>query len=187
MPDLAALDRELFQAVHIGWHHDWLDKPFLLVTYTGDGWQLVPLLLSLAKKDWRPVTLPAVASYLLAGAIRLVMIQFIHRDRPSNLAFAHPLEPIYNNSSFPSGHTTTTWAIAMAVVLFCSGSRAAWIRTGFVLWAVAVALSRVYIGVHYPADVVGGAALGAMGAGLVRLFWPTVNPQVQETETGGTG
>lgn len=172
MPDFAALDRELFRAVHIGWHQDWLDKPFLLVTYTGDGWQLVPLLLGLFKKEWRPTLLPAVASYLLAGAVRIVIMLGVHRERPSNLAFAHPLEQITGNTSFPSGHTTTTWAIAMAVALFCSGPRANWIRAAVVAWAVLVAVSRVYIGVHYPTDVVGGAALGALAAGVVRLVWP---------------
>ncbi len=186
MPDFAQLDRELFRAVHVGWHNPALDKPALLVTYSGDGWQIVLVLLCLLKKAWREAAAAAIASYLLAGAVRLLIILFIHRQRPSNLAFAHPLEPIYGDTSFPSGHTTTTWAIAMAVCLFASGPRRTWIQAGVVAWAVLVAMSRVYIGVHYPGDVIGGAALGCLAAGVVSLAWPRLRRTGPTAENGHT-
>jgi undecaprenyl-diphosphatase len=64
--------------------------------------------------------------------------------------------------SFPSGHATTAFAGAVALSYL-------WRRAAplFFLLAAAIAFSRVYVGVHYPGDVLAGAALGS----LVGLAW----------------
>jgi undecaprenyl-diphosphatase len=64
--------------------------------------------------------------------------------------------------SFPSGHTATSFAAAYAVARTL-GRRWAW------LYAVAalIAFSRLYLGVHYPADVLGGIILGTLTAASV--------------------
>jgi undecaprenyl-diphosphatase len=66
-------------------------------------------------------------------------------------------------ASFPSGHAITVFAVASAIALFAR-------RTGLVLLlpAVAVAISRVAIGAHYPSDVLAGAALGFVSALVMR-------------------
>lgn len=68
--------------------------------------------------------------------------------------------------SFPSSHAVNTFAGAMVLGFFYP--RALWALIGF---ALVVAYSRVYVGVHYPLDVVGGAVVGLIGA--VIMVWLT--------------
>jgi len=67
--------------------------------------------------------------------------------------------------SFPSTHATLAWA--MAVILSREEPR---LKYWFYTLAVLISLSRIYLGVHYPSDVAGGALLGwAIGYGAMRL------------------
>src|SRR5262245_33432223 len=92
---------------------------------------------------------------LIANGIKL----FVHRERP-------PVPHLAASSgwSFPSGHTAgaaATWA-AVALLL-CRGRRwpvKAWLGTGAAAVVLAVASSRVLLGVHWLTDVIAGAALG---------------------------
>jgi membrane-associated phospholipid phosphatase len=72
------------------------------------------------------------------------------------------LMPLPHSHAFPSGHTTTSFACA--TILGALVPRAA--PAVFVL-AAAIGYSRVYVGVHWPLDVVGGAALGVLTALLL--------------------
>lgn len=99
-----------------------------------------------------------------------------HRVRPF---LAHPqIHPLYvvHSSSFPAGHAAT--AFAGATLLAYLVPRA----TGlFALLATLIGFSRVYVGVHYPTDVLAGAAIGlAVGAGAVLALrfnpWRNVRP-----------
>ena len=80
---------------------------------------------------------------------------------------AHPqIHPLYavHSSSFPAGHAAT--AFAGATLLSYLAPRAS---PAFVLLAVAIAFSRIYVGVHYPSDVLAGAGIGVV-VGLAAVF-----------------
>lgn len=160
-------DKELYRAIHVGLHHPATDRFWLLVTYTGDGWQALALVAACAVRAWRRVALASLASWALSGLVRLPLAYLVQRVRPSNFWWAQPLEPVFNSNSFPSGHTTTSWAIAVCIALCVRGTRARWLAPVALAWGGAVAFSRVYIGVHYPFDVLGGMALGTAAAALV--------------------
>jgi membrane-associated phospholipid phosphatase len=139
----------------------------LLTTYTGDGWQAVAILVFLSQRRFRNAAWACLASWALSGLVRLPIAAAIGRVRPSNFPWAQPLEQVFNSNSFPSGHTTTSMAIAVCVALCTRRTRYAWLGPVSIVWACAVGFSRVYVGVHYPFDVLGGAALGAACAGFV--------------------
>lgn len=90
----------------------------------------------------------------------------IDRPRPP-VRYAEPkaLVPVPHDASFPSGHAATSFAAA--TILSFASPRLAPL---FFLLAAAVAFSRVYVGVHYPLDAVGGAVLGVFVATSLRLL-----------------
>jgi undecaprenyl-diphosphatase len=103
---------------------------------------------------------------VLAGVSSALLRWAIDRERPP-LRFSepHPLVHVPGSGSFPSGHAATSFACAATL---------AWLTplSPVVLYALAVliAFSRVYVGVHYPLDVIAGAALGYGIATALRLL-----------------
>lgn len=112
----------------------------------------------------------AVLTGALAGIVRNLIAHDFGRMRPSNFEFSRPLEQVFGSTSFPSGHATTSFAIAFAIVLIITQPERKWLGAVFGLWAILVGISRVYVGVHYPSDILGAACLG----GAVAIVWAIV-------------
>ena len=114
-------------------------------------------------RDWqRAAALAGAAAFLALGAGQLVGLA-LPRLRPYQVLSATVLVPHAPDTSFPSDHAILVAAVTV-VLLSRSRTLGAWL----ILFSLLVLVARVYIGVHYPSDVVGGAALGALGA-LVTL------------------
>ena len=126
---------------------------------------MLALILAAAYRRWGVLLLTVIAialADLAAGALKVIV------DRPRPFArYAEPkvLVPRPHDASFPSGHAATSFAAATILSLAFPTAAPA-----FLVVAAAVAYSRIYVGVHYPLDVLGGAALGAaIAAGMWKL------------------
>jgi membrane-associated phospholipid phosphatase len=94
--------------------------------------------------------------------------QAIGRERPNDVyAASKPLVHSPHDGSFPSGHATVSFACATLLAFYAPRG-----APFFFLLAAAIAWSRVYVGVHYPLDVLGGAVLGVVIA--IALRWLSV-------------
>jgi undecaprenyl-diphosphatase len=123
---------------------------------------LIWLAIALAVALWRRSALPFVLvalAVLAADGLAGLAKAAVRENRPSEPG---ALVTIPHSHSFPSGHTAT--ATAAAVVLSALVPRLAPL---FVILAVAIAYSRVYVGVHFPLDLLGGAVIGAATALLL--------------------
>lgn len=104
----------------------------------------------------------------LTGIVNTILKNQIGRRRPSGLGpFTYqPYAWKGAFASFPSGHTTTAFAVLVAF-----GALFPRLRPVLWIYAVLIGISRVVISTHYPSDVIGGALLGAFGALLVRNWF----------------
>lgn len=99
-------------------------------------------------------------SFLTAFAVTEAVKYSVQRPRPY-IAYTDDLIPVKTTIgySFPSGHTSLTFATATSLSLSC---RKWYIVGPSMLWATGVAFSRLYLGVHYPSDVLTGIAVGIL-------------------------
>jgi undecaprenyl-diphosphatase len=124
------------------------------------------------KKSW--VVIPSLlllftASDQLSGLIK----NSVRRFRPChNESFGHLVHIIKNcggQYGFVSSHAANTFALATFITLLMKG-KYEYIGWLLFLWAAVISYSRIYLGVHYPADVAGGALLGILlGVGVYRI------------------
>jgi len=141
-----------------------LDPLFQGATYAGE-YALVWIAIAavVAAVQRHPSVL--VATLLAAGlaqAITALLKRAVGRDRPH----ADALVALPHTHAFPSGHALGSFACATVI-----GAAVPRARPWLFALAALVAWSRVYLGVHYPLDVVAGALLGlALGLALVRAL-----------------
>ena len=113
--------------------------------------------------------LPVAAGAVAAGAAWLmahVTKAIADRSRPYEvMADAVLRQQPAHGTSFPSSHTAVTLAVAIALVPFLARPLAV-VGIGY---AVLVGWSRVYLGVHYPLDILGGAGIGMAAGGVILL------------------
>ncbi len=144
-----------------------LDAVMVVITYLGLA--LLPaigVLLFVAKQ--RRAGLAVLMALLVAEVFTLTFQFLALRPRPVDV---RAVIPTPNFPSFPSGHAAAAFAVAAVLMLSYRRWRV-WLPT--LIGASLIALSRVYLGVHYLSDILGGAVVGlGAGAACYGLFAPS--------------
>jgi len=160
------LNVELFRWINS--HHTvFLDRFFMLFSYLGSGWVLIVCFFYLFyKKDWqktKALSLAVVMESFIVWALKFTLTQ----PRPSRLLKdVHLLVPLHTNS-FPSADTALAFVIAS--VFGYVAKKYTKVLLG--VYAIGIGYERIYLGVHFPLDVVAGAIIGLVSGYIAcRLF-----------------
>jgi len=157
------------------WHTITGDRFWAIITLFGDGLVAAVLLFPFLKK--RP---DIIWSVLIASLFYMIILHSLKRimdvPRPAGVLSPDTMYIIgkrFTRYAFPSGHTTTIFTL-MGVIAFSFKKNTIYILS--IIFAILVGLSRVAVGAHWPADVLGGAILGWLcawvGVSLAgRLQW----------------
>lgn len=161
-----AFDQALIMALH-GLASPWLTAVMRVITTSASGLVAAGVALALAVSWWRQVGRRAEAVVLLvtlagSAALGQGLKALFSRPRPH----LFPWLAAAGGWSFPSGHTLTALVLGGALAWLLGrkldGWRRAVVWAGAGLWVGLVGLSRVYLGVHYPSDVMASVAVGGL-------------------------
>lgn len=169
------LDYQLFWLIN-NLHSRALDYLMLAVSWLGEyailWWLLALIILFLNKKEGRKIALLLALAILLTVFIDDVFFKlFWFRERPF-LVFegVHRLGKLWQNSSFPSGHASS----AMAGLIILGHYYKKWILP-LAIFVLLTLYSRVYLGMHYPSDVLVGGVVGLLSSFLILYFFGSKN------------
>jgi membrane-associated phospholipid phosphatase len=158
------LDREALRALRTRLHPPALERAAVAYTTTGEfGALWIALSLAGARLDpaRRRAWLSAAALVPASLCTNAVVKRVVRRERPTLRGLA-PLGHAPSSPSFPSGHAATSFTAAAALGALTPGA-----RVPLFVAASLMSLTRPYLGVHYPSDVLAGAVLGgALGVWL---------------------
>ena len=151
-----------------------------VASFLGDNgyiWIFLALILILFKKTRKIGCIVAGALVLDGIVVNGLLKVFIDRPRPWEMGdfefitreyVSQRLVSIPGDSSFPSGHTASSFAAAFALLPALPKKKKAWFIPAIIL-ACIIAASRIYVCVHYPSDVFAGIIIGTI-IGIVGYF-----------------
>jgi membrane-associated phospholipid phosphatase len=181
--------------VHSPWHVLFNKSSFLMVTLKLPGYFYFTMVLAVILWALHPRHVEALALVLLSGTLGgllyCVVKWLVGRHRPVNGIEPFHFTPLAGglkglfisppNLSFPSGHATLSFATAASLAILIPR----W-RWAFFLAASLVAIERVLENAHYVSDVVAGAGLGVISAGLVQMWLKSMSARAQEVGASAT-
>lgn len=179
MDKILELDRKLFMELNSNFHNPWLDQFMWFLSSTAAWIPLYLILLYLLVKNFKQETwmvLVAIGlTILIADQVTsTIMKPFFERLRPSHEPALLDTVNIVNQYrggkyGFASSHAANTFGIS-TLIWFILRVYRPWIALLF-FWPLAVGYTRIYLGVHYPGDILAGFFVGFLAAVAAYFFW----------------
>lgn len=158
------------------YHQTALDTFFANFTLLGDGvFPVVIFIVLLCMRRFFQAS-QLMTAFLLSALLTQILKNVFSMPRPKQFfipgQYPYFIEGITHTgfSSFPSGHSTSIFALATILALFAKDKK--W-NVAYLLGAVAVGYSRIYLGQHFLGDVLVGSFIGMMTAVLVHWLFPS--------------
>lgn len=166
---------------------DWLSAIMTALSVAGNAgliWIVMAVVLLFPAKTRRTGVLMLVSMGLCYVCNDLIIKNLVQRARPFTVSEAlSPLVALPSSYSFPSGHTCSSFAAALSIWRM-HGKKAG---IPALILAALIGFSRMYVGVHYPTDVLCGLLVGSFGSWGVFLLMkrvPWFRRGLPEDETG---
>ena len=174
------MDRDILLYVQEHWRVGFLNEFFKAVTHLGDAgifWIILTCILLCFKKTRKAGLFSAGA---LAGSVLLnncCLKVLINRTRPYVLIpEIDLLIKEAHDASFPSGHTAASFASCFAIL---PNVKKRW-WAPLILMAALISFSRIYVGIHYPSDIVGGFVSGLILGILANVIGNYILKKIQQ-------
>ncbi|QOQ38665.1 phosphatase PAP2 family protein [Trueperella pecoris] len=163
----------------LGLRAPWLTSIAQIFTFMGTAWFLVPvaalLVVTLIVKAQYLQGLIATSTMLTGLGLTSLLKHLIGRDRPP---FFHQIGDFLGSYAFPSGHTLNTFVVIGVLTYFLARGHRRWRNVLVIFWlihALLVGASRIYLGYHWLTDILGGLAIGlaVLCVGYAALLFTT--------------
>ncbi len=157
------------------YHRSALDTFFVYVTFLGDGrFAIAICLIYLVLRRWSQA-IQLIVAFLISALVAQILKNVFSMPRPKQYfgaGYSYFIDGVTHIgfASFPSGHTTSVFALATLLAIFDSNKT---LNSLYLLAAVAVGYSRIYLGQHFLGDVLVGSLIGVVTA--VGIHWLFLN------------
>lgn len=162
LQNLMTVEENILLWIQNNVRNEWLTSFFTFITFLGNKgliWILVSIILLFPQKTRKTGVKSLIALCISALIINMLLKNIVVRTRPYDVIHGlTSLIGIQKDYSFPSGHTGSSFAVA--VILFRELPK----RFGIpiLIFAFLMGFSRMYVGVHYPSDIISGALIGTV-------------------------